>query len=317
MRFAVSFPDEVRYTVGEDFVRSASISPDGKRVVFTGNDQATGVARLYIRMIDSAKATPLAGAEEGTEPFWSPDSKSIGFYAGGKVKIARVEGDQVRELANAPAAGGASWNDQGQILISLQNPGPLMLIPAAGGTPKPITALEPGILITTGRSSLATASTFSTWCPAGPTRRTRCTWHHLPHRNGPCCLEGVPAFFYAPPDRIVYLRNGALHAQVLDVKRAALTGTPVALADNALPPISASRTGALDLPYRTDQAKSADLAQARWHRAGRSGASRLLHRSADFAGWKTAWRLRRGILPMATTMSRSWISAPRPCANSR
>jgi len=146
MRFAVSFPDDVRYTVGEDFVRSANISPDGKRVVFTGSDQSTGVARLYIRMIDSAKATALPGAEEGTEPFWSPDSQSIGFYAGGKVKIARVEGGQVRELVNASAAGGASWNDKGQILISLQNPGPLMLIPAAGGTPKPITALEPGDL---------------------------------------------------------------------------------------------------------------------------------------------------------------------------
>ena len=58
MRFTVSFQDNVRYTIGEDFLRSASISPDGKRVVFTGGDQTTGEARIYIRMIDSAQATP-------------------------------------------------------------------------------------------------------------------------------------------------------------------------------------------------------------------------------------------------------------------
>jgi eukaryotic-like serine/threonine-protein kinase len=249
MRFAVSFPDEVRYTVGEDFVRSASISPDGKRVVFTGSDQATGVARLYIRMIDSAKATPLPDAEEGTEPFWSPDSKSIGFYAGGKVKIARVDGGQVRELANAPAAGGASWNDQGQILISLQNPGPLMLIPAAGGTPRPITTLEPGDLDHDWPQFLGDGVHFLYMVPGRTNASSKVYLASLDSPERTLLLEGIPAFFYAPPDHVIYLRSGALMAQELDVKNAKLTSEPVALAENALPPISTSRTGALT--YRT------------------------------------------------------------------
>ncbi len=78
MRFTVSFQQDVRYSIGEDFVRSASISPDGKRVVFTGSSQAEGTARLFIRAIDSEQATPLPGGADGTEPFWSPDSRSVG-----------------------------------------------------------------------------------------------------------------------------------------------------------------------------------------------------------------------------------------------
>jgi eukaryotic-like serine/threonine-protein kinase len=244
----------VRYSVGEDFVRSASISPDGTRVVFTGNDQATGTARLFIRMIDSTQATPLQGAEDGTEPFWSPDSKSVGFYAGGKVKIASVGGGHVRELVDAPATGGASWNDQGQVLISLQNPGALMLVPAAGGAPRSVTELQPGDLdhdwpqfledgvhflyMVTGRTAASNKVYLTTLAPVGqPT----------PERT--LLLEGVPAFAYAAPDRVIYLRNGVLTSQVLDIRRGTLTGTPVALAERALPPFSASRTGALT--YRT------------------------------------------------------------------
>jgi eukaryotic-like serine/threonine-protein kinase len=249
MRFTVSFQDNVRYSVGEDFVRSASISPDGKRMVFTGSDQVTGEARIYIRKIDSEQATPLPGGLEGTEPFWSPDSKSVGFYAGGKVKIAGIESGQVRELANAPATGGASWNDQGQILISLQNPGPLVLIPAAGGTPKPVTLLEPGDLDHDWPQFLDDGVHFLYMVGGRTAASNKVFLASLASPERTLLLEGIPAFAYASPDRIIYLKDGVLVTQVLDVKRAALVGEAVVLAENALPPFSASRTGAMT--YRT------------------------------------------------------------------
>jgi Tol biopolymer transport system component len=249
MRFTVSFQDDVRYTIGEDFVRSASISPDGKRIVFTGSD-ATGVARLFIRAVDSTHAIALSGGEDGTEPFWSPDSKSVGFYAGGKVKIASLDGGRPRELADAPATGGASWNDDGQILISLQNPGPLVLIPAAGGTPQPITVLEPDdidhdwpqfldggdhfLYMSRGRTD-AQNKVFLTSL-SSPATRTQ-------------ILEGVPAFSYAAPSHVLYFQMGQLLARRLDVQQRELVGPPVPLAENGRPPFSASRTGALT--YRT------------------------------------------------------------------
>jgi Tol biopolymer transport system component len=245
MRLTLSFPDDVIYSVGEDFVRSASISPDGRRVVFTGNDQATGTARLFVRMVDSTQSTPLQGSEDGTEPFWSPDSKSVGFYSGGKVRIASIEGGIVRELADAPAAGGASWNGKGQVLLSLKNPGPLMLVPAAGGTPKAVTALEKDDVDHDWPQFLDDDERFLYMVNRGPLALNQVYLASLARPGRTLLLEDVPAFAYAPPDRVIFLRGPVLYAQVLDLKQGRLVGEPAALAENALPPFSASRTGAL------------------------------------------------------------------------
>ena len=250
MRFTVSFQDQVRYSVGEDFLRSASISPDGLRIVFTGSDQTTGAVRLYIRPIESVQATPIQGSEYGTEPFWSPDSKAVGFYANGKVMLANLEGGRPREIADAISTGGASWNDRGQILISLQNPGPLVLIPAAGGTPTPVTALDPSQEIDHDWPQFLDDGVHFMYMSRGRTAAGNKVFvGSLKSPNRTLLLEGVPAFAYAPPDRVIFLRGSILLAQAFNTERFDLVGQPVALADNALPPFSASRTGALT--YRT------------------------------------------------------------------
>ena len=203
------------------------------------------------------------------------------------------------------ATGGASWNDQGQILISLQNPG------TAGVDSGGRWHAETGHAAEARRTRSRLAPVSRRRCAlsvhggaVGPPRRTKCTWRHWPRQTGRLLLEGIPAFAYASPDRIIYLRNGVLVAQVLDVKRAALVGAPVVLAENALPPFSASRTGATDLPHDSQQADSAGLDQARRQRIG-DATPRLLHRSADLARRQAGWRSPRATLPMATTTWRS------------
>lgn len=249
MRFNISFQDDVRYSIGEDFVRSASISPDGKWVVFTGSDQATATARLFVRRIDSVQAMPLQGTENGTEPFWSPDSSSVGFYAGGKVLVANIGSGQVRDIADAAATGGGSWNDRGQILISLQNPGPLVRLAAAGGTPVPVTTLEPDEIDHDWPQFLDDGDHFLYMSRGRTSAANKVYLASLSSPGRTLMLEGVPGFVYAPPDRVLYVRNNVLFSEKLDLKRARLGGAPVALAENALPPFSASRTGALT--YRT------------------------------------------------------------------
>jgi eukaryotic-like serine/threonine-protein kinase len=251
MRFTVSFRDQVHYSIGEDFFRSASISPDGQRIVFTGADQVTGTASLYIRPIGSEQVTAVRGSEDGTEPFWSPDSKSVGFYAQHKVKIANLEEGTTRDLADAASTGGATWNGAGQILISLANPAPIMLVPAAGGAPTAVTTLESGDgdhdwpqFLDDGKHFLyavrgATAFSNKVYLTSlGSSART-------------LLVEDVSAFAYAAPNHLLYLpRNGGkLLARTLDVAKSELTGPPVTLAENALAPFSASLTGALT--YRT------------------------------------------------------------------
>ena len=97
-----------------------ALSPDGRAVVMRLSQSNAGPA-LWIRKLDSLEATPLSGTENGDLPFWSPDSKSIGFFAGGKLKRADVAGGAAVTLCDAPdtdtALTSGSWNTDGVILF--------------------------------------------------------------------------------------------------------------------------------------------------------------------------------------------------------
>src|SRR5262249_38826010 len=71
-------------------LHSIAISPDGAAVAIAAYKE--GVSRLYVRRIDSFSATPIPASESAGFPFWSPDSRAIGFFAGGKLQIADLNG---------------------------------------------------------------------------------------------------------------------------------------------------------------------------------------------------------------------------------
>jgi hypothetical protein len=75
--------------------QTLAISPNGRSIVFAA--AATGEAtRLWVRPLDSLVATVLAGTEDARMPFWSPDSASVGLFAGGKLKRVAVQGGPFR-----------------------------------------------------------------------------------------------------------------------------------------------------------------------------------------------------------------------------
>jgi Tol biopolymer transport system component len=250
MRLTVSFGGQVRYSVGEDFLRSASISPDGQRIVFTGADQATGTARLYIRPIDADRVTPIRGSEDGTQPFWSPDSKSVGFYAQGKVKVANLVDGTSREIADAAATGGASWNDAGQILISTQKSGPLVLVPALGGAAKLVTVLSAAEETNHDSPQFLDDGVHFLYVARGRAATGDKVYvSSLRSNDRTQLVEATAEFAYAPPNHVIYRKGGALLAQAIDLRHFTLVGAPITLSENAVAPFSASRTGALT--YRT------------------------------------------------------------------
>src|SRR5439155_22116743 len=82
MRLSITPPAGVELRPG---IRGGSaISPDGKSIVFSASRE--GNVQLWIRRLDSLESRPLLGTDEGRLPFWSPDSRSIGFQAGGKLR---------------------------------------------------------------------------------------------------------------------------------------------------------------------------------------------------------------------------------------
>ena len=90
-------------------------------------------------------ARPLAGTEDADYPFWSPDSRFLGFFAQGQLKKVEVSGGAVLTICDAAGNGrGGTWNRDGLIVFGSGNRSPLSKVPASGGTPTAVTALGDG-----------------------------------------------------------------------------------------------------------------------------------------------------------------------------
>ena len=143
-------PAEVRFTlafprgVAADFAQLA-ISPDGQQIVVApgvgGGPQPTP---LWLRPLASTSGRLLAGTEGATLPFWSPDGRSVGFFADQKLKRLDVNTEAIQILAEAPFARGGAWQADGTILFAPKPVGPLLRVSASGGEPTVATKLETG-----------------------------------------------------------------------------------------------------------------------------------------------------------------------------
>jgi serine/threonine-protein kinase len=99
--------------------------------------------RLSVRRLDQSKATILPGSDSAEAPFFSPDGKSIAFFADGKLKKVDAGGGMPVSLCDAPSPLGGSWGDDVNIVFATTNVGGLSRVPSGGGTPQPVTELDP------------------------------------------------------------------------------------------------------------------------------------------------------------------------------
>jgi Tol biopolymer transport system component len=132
-----------------------------------------------LRPVATLGTTPIPGTDGGTFPFWSPDSRSIGFFAHGKLKTVQIAGGPPIVLADAPFGSGGSWSRDNVILFA---PGPsqtgLWRVPSAGGSPTVATTLDK----TTGED----AHRWPHFLPDG---------RHFFYTavTGPCCPPSTPS----------------------------------------------------------------------------------------------------------------------------
>jgi eukaryotic-like serine/threonine-protein kinase len=114
------------------------VSPDGKRLAFSATDQE-GVTKIWVRPLDSASVTPVAGTDDAASLFWSADSRSLGFFANGKLKSVDLSDGNLQVLADASPDGASAWAPSGVILFKPPRGNPIFKITASGGAPVPAT----------------------------------------------------------------------------------------------------------------------------------------------------------------------------------
>ena len=115
-----------------------AMSPDGRQLVFVAAG-ADGIPRLWVRPLAAADARPLAGTEGAAYPFWSPNSRSIGFFAQRVLKTVDTNGAAPQVLTEATSnMRGGTWNTSGDILFIPDTQLGLMRVPASGGNAVPI-----------------------------------------------------------------------------------------------------------------------------------------------------------------------------------
>ena len=222
-RMSVLLPQKSR-------VQSLAVSPDGREIAMVLVKD--GKQQIWVRPLDALEATPLAGTDNAANPFWSPDSRYIAFFADARLRKVGHSGGPVQTLCDALGALGGTWNRNGDILLgSLTR---VEKVSAAGGNLSPLpkhparTELYP-VFLPDGRHFLATRANNSrpepgVWLSAtdGPESR-----RILPDVSNVAVVE--------PPSgsrvgQVLFTRAGTLMALPFDMQQLKAVGDPFPVA---------------------------------------------------------------------------------------
>ncbi len=255
---------------------SIALSPDGTKLAFVAA-VAGGTPQLWVRPLDSTAAQPLVGTDDASFPFWSPDSRSLGFFAQGKLRITDASGGAVQTLADAPQPRGGAWGPDGTILYTPESLSAMFRIPAAGGTPSHAIGAE--------KAEAAVGS--PRWPAFLPDGKHFIFFQFLPDSQGGGGTVHLGALD-SPQDttlvasdyrsqyangHLVFVHGGNLMIQNLDAKTLKLSGNPVPIAEQ----VRGESRGAAAFSLSSEGklifagGQSANLDLAWYDRSGRKG----------------------------------------------
>jgi serine/threonine protein kinase len=211
------------------------ISPDGRFLAFVSRTE--NKEQLWLRSLDSENAQLLGNTEGATFPFWSPNSRSIGFFASGKLKRIDVSGGAITSLCDAPLGRGGSWSKDSIIVFAPDFRTPLYRVPATGGEPVPVSRLD---------LSKQTTHRWPFFLPDGKHFLYFATSHEAPKNESTGIYHGslesmesrliVPTFDNAAysDGYLFFMHGNILMAQRFDADGAKILGEPTPIASNVL-----------------------------------------------------------------------------------
>jgi len=234
----LALTSDQRYFFQGDWGSPVVLAPDGESIVFGAQStQGSAPSVLWVRSLATGVERPIEGTTGGYSPFFSPDSRSIGFFAEGKLKIVPVEGGAALTLADARNGRGGAWAPDGTIVYSPVYRAELFTISARGGEPRPLTQVD---------ASKHSSHRWPTLTADGK-GVVFLAVHHSPEfekeaglrfvrldGSGERAVVAARANGAIVGDRLLYLRETTLFAQRFDGATGELGGEAVPVARNVL-----------------------------------------------------------------------------------
>ena len=226
-------PDKFSLDTTGDAGGMPVLSPQGDKLAFVAHSGETKL--LWVRSLSSDSAQALEGTAGAAHPFWSPDGRNIGFFAGGKVMRIAATGGPIATVADAPNSRGGSWSANDVIVFAPDFVGPMAKVSAQGGTAEPATVLDRAKHTThrwpwflpDGKHFIFLATSHT----GGDPKQNGIYFGSLDSKETHQVLASDSAAQYAP-GYLLYRSSTALVAQPFDPQKGILSGSAIPLVSN-------------------------------------------------------------------------------------
>jgi eukaryotic-like serine/threonine-protein kinase len=253
IRFLVPPPDDASFqplAAAPAAGAELAVSPDGRWLAFVATSD--GQARVWVRSLDSASGHPLSGTEGATNyPFWSPDSRSIAFFADGKLKRIEVAQGPPRVVADvSTTTWGGAWSSKGTILFCAPGTG-IFRVPADGGEITALTQVDKAKEREHVSPRFLPDGDHFFYLATDNDRIDRVYIGSVDTGESKILMKVNSLVEYSPPGYLIYAREGILLAHRFSERNWTLEGDPIPIAESVpfgplgLVPFSVSATGVL------------------------------------------------------------------------
>jgi len=213
------------------FGHHMNISPDGNNIVY--NAIVDGATMLYLRSLGELGDIPLQGTEGARNPFFSPDSRWVGFFSNGEIKKVLLSGGSSRPIYKYGIDHrGASWTDDGNIIIAIPNIG-IIKVPDSGGNP--VTIIERDSTLADRYrwpEALPGGNAFLYTVTNGVLADTDIALHVIGEENSTVLIQGGTGPRYSPSGHILFGRSGSFWAVPFDIDNLELTGDAIPVVED-------------------------------------------------------------------------------------
>jgi Tol biopolymer transport system component len=288
VRFALPPPIGARFGTGIEST-SVSVSPDGSTVAFVAFRPGVP-SKILVRPLSDETFREIPGTDGATSMFWSPDGKALGFFVRGQLKSVNLSGGAPVKVCDVPIAIGlsGSWGPEGDILFATVNGERISRVSAAGGAPVDAMVMSKGGGRLLWPRHLPGGRRFI-YTQISPDFQSQIMLAEPDGRSTPIVSAASQAQ-WIDPDWLLFVREGTLVAQRVDLAAGKPAGEPVSIigpvpysAATGWANFAASPNGTLVVQWQTDESRVAwfDLNGTETGRIGNKGTYQTVRLSPD------------------------------------